>query len=189
MPRDTIERAIKRGAGGEGENYEEVRYEGYGPGGVAVIVEALTDNRNRTAGEVRSTFAKHGGDLGETNSVELHVRPRRRDPLSGRGGRAPTTVLEEAIEAGADDVRERRGGRTRSSARPDELDAVREALEERSARPAGGQLSWRPQDDVPVDGETGQTLLDMIEALDDNDDVQSVYANFEVSDGGLLATG
>ena len=147
--KDTIDRAIKRGAGGEADaNYDEVRYEGYGPGGVAVIVEALTDNRNRTAGEVRSTFSKHGGTLGETNSVVVHVRPHGRDPLSGQGRQAPTTMFEAAIEAGADDVESGDGeeARTRSSARQEDFSAVREALEKPFGAARGGQADLAAAD-------------------------------------------
>ena len=183
MPKDNIERAIKRGQGGEGESYEEVRYEGYGPGGVAVIVEALTDNRNRTASAVRSTFSKYGGSLGETNSVSFQFN--RVGSIRYPADVADAdTMLEAAIEAGADDVESNEEGHEILCA-PDELDAVREALEARFGPPEQAALSWRPQATVPVDDERAEGLLKMLQALDDNDDVQRVVANFEVSEGTL----
>ena len=183
MPKDNIERAIKRGQGGEGESYEEVRYEGYGPGGVAVIVEALTDNRNRTASAVRSTFAKHGGSLGETNSVSYQFNRVGSIRYPAEVADADT-MLEAAIEARADDVESNEEGHEIVCA-PDELDAVREALEARFGPPEQAALSWRPQATVPVDDERAEGLLKMLQALDDNDDVQRVVANFEVSEGTL----
>ena len=181
VPKDNIERAIRRGSGGEGENYEEVRYEGYGPGGVALIVETLTDNRNRTAADVRAAFTKLGGALGETGSVELPVRPHRRDPLSGRGRR-------RRRDARGGDRGRRRGlplvGRTatRSSARRTTSATVRDALEERLGPPEVARLGWRPQVTVPVGPDHAQTLFKLLETLDELDDVQSVTANFEVDD-------
>jgi YebC/PmpR family DNA-binding regulatory protein len=183
MPKDNIERAIKRGQGGEGESYEEVRYEGYGPGGVAVIVEALTDNRNRTASAVRSTFSKYGGSLGETNSVSFQFS--RVGSIRYPADVADAdTVLEAAIEAGAEDVESTEDGHEILCA-PDELDAVREALEARFGPPEQAALSWRPQATVPVDDERAEGLLKLLQALDDNDDVQRVVANFEVAEGTL----
>ena len=183
VPKDNIERAIKRGQGGDSESYEEVRYEGYGPGGVAVIVEALTDNRNRTASAVRSTFAKHGGSLGETNSVSFQFN--RVGSIRYPADVADAdTMLEAAIEAGADDVESNEEGHEILCA-PDELDAVREALEARFGPPEQAALSWRPQATVPVDDERAEGLLKLLQALDDNDDVQRVVANFEVSEGTL----
>ena len=180
VPKDNIERAIKRGQGGDSESYEEVRYEGYGPGGVAVIVEALTDNRNRTASAVRSTFAKHGGSLGETNSVSFQFN--RVGSIRYPAAVADAdTVLEAAIEAGAEDVESNEEGHEILCA-PDELDAVREALEARFGPPEQAALSWRPQATVPVDDDRAEGLLKMLQALDDNDDVQRVVANFEVSE-------
>ncbi len=187
MTRDTIDRAIKRGAGNEADaNYDEVRYEGYGPGGVAVIVEALTNNRNRTAGEVRSIFTKHGGNLGETNSVSFmfdHMGEFRY-PLSA--GTADD-IMEKAIDAGADDVvsGEGEGAVHEIYCAQDSFNSVREALEKSLGHPASAKLMWRPKTTTPVEGEAAQTLLDMIAALDDNDDVQNVYANFELSDDAL----
>ncbi len=183
VPKDNIERAIKRAQGGDAESYDEVRYEGYGPGGVAVIVEALTDNRNRTASSVRSTFTKYGGTLGETNSVSFQFNRvgSIRYPAAVADADA---VLEAAIEAGADDVESGEEGHEILCA-PDELDTVREALEARFGPPEQATLSWRPQATVAVDDERAESLLKLLQALDDNDDVQRVVANFEVSEAAL----
>jgi YebC/PmpR family DNA-binding regulatory protein len=187
MTRDTIDRAIKRGTGGEADaNYDEVRYEGYGPGGVAVIVEALTNNRNRTAGEVRSIFAKHGGNLGETNSVSFMFDRMGEFRYPLKAGSADD-VMEKAIEAGAEDVVSGDGedGAHEIYSAQDSFNSVREALEKSLGQPASAKLMWRPKTTTSVEGETAQDLLDMIAALDDNDDVQNVYANFELSDDAL----
>jgi YebC/PmpR family DNA-binding regulatory protein len=187
MTRDTIDRAIKRGSGSDADaNYDEIRYEGYGPAGVALIVEALTNNRNRTAGEVRSIFSKHGGNLGESNSVSFMFDRvgEFRFPLSVGSA---DEVLEKAIEAGADDVVSGQGeeGMHEIYAAQENFNSVREALEKSLGQPSVAKLSWRPKTTSPIEGETVQTLLDLIAALEDNDDVQNVYANFEVSDDAL----
>jgi YebC/PmpR family DNA-binding regulatory protein len=187
MTRDTIDRAIKRGSGGEADaNYDEVRYEGYGPGGVAVIVEALTNNRNRTAGEVRSIFAKHGGNLGETNSVSFMFDRMGEFRYPLEAGSADD-VMEKAIDAGAEDVVSGDGEEAVHEiySAQDSFSAVREALEKSLGEPASAKLMWRPKTTTPVEGVAAQTLLDLIAALDDNDDVQNVYANFELSDDAL----
>ncbi len=181
MAGDTIERAIKRGAGpGEGDNFEEIRYEGYGPGGVAIIVEALTDNRNRTAAEVRGAFSKHGGSLGETNSVSFMF-----DRVGSMQFPADTAsaddMFEAALEAGASDVETTDDGHEIICA-PDDFHEVRESLEERFAAPGQAGLTWRPQSSVDVDEEGAEKLFRLLEALDESDDVQSVSANFAVSD-------
>ena len=183
MPKDTIERAIKKGQGGDGENYDEVRYEGYGPGGVAVIVEALTDNRNRTASSVRASFSKHGGALGETNSVSFQFN---RVGQISYPTEAPSAdaMLEAAIEAGADDCDSSASGHEIICA-ADELAAVQEQLEARFGPPEQAILTWKPQNLVPVDDDKADGLFKLLEALDDNDDVQRVIANFEVSEGAL----
>jgi YebC/PmpR family DNA-binding regulatory protein len=183
VPKDNIERAIKRGQGGDAENYEEIRYEGYGPSGVAVIVEALTDNRNRTASAVRSTFAKHGGSLGETNSVSFQFDRVGlvRYPADAADA---DTMLEAAIEAGASDVESGEEAHEVLCA-ADDLDAVREALEARFGPPEQAALTWRPQATVPVDDERAESLLKLLQALDDIDDVQRVIANFEVAEATL----
>ena len=181
MPKDTIERAIKRGSGGEdGANYEEVRYEGYGPGGVAIIVEALTDNRNRTAGEVRATFTKSGGNLAETGAVSFmfdHVGVVEFDAAKA----SADAVLEAAIDAGADDVVSDENGHVIYTAQ-DSLAEVAKALEAKFGEPRKAALTWRPQNTLAVDDEQGEKVLKLIETLEENDDVQNVYANFEVSD-------
>jgi YebC/PmpR family DNA-binding regulatory protein len=180
MPKDNIERAIKKSQGGDSENYDEVRYEGYGPGGVAIIVEALTDNRNRTAGEVRATFTKSGGNLAETGAVSFmfdHVGVVEFD-----GDKASAdAVLEAAIDAGADDVISDENGHVIYTA-PDSLGEVSKALEGKFGEPRKAALSWKPQNTLSVDDEQGEKLLKLIETLEENDDVQNVYANFEVSD-------
>jgi YebC/PmpR family DNA-binding regulatory protein len=181
VPKDNIERAIKRATGGEGEALEEVRYEGYGPGGVAVIVESLTDNRNRTAADIRSAFSKLGGSLGEAGSVAYQFDRigTIRYPADAADA---DTMLEAAIEAGAEDCISAEDGHEIVSA-PDDLGAVREALEERlGSPPEEARLGWRPQATVALDSEQAETLFKLLETLDDNDDVQHVVANFEVDD-------
>lgn len=180
MPKDNIERAIKKAQGGEGDNYENVRYEGYGPGGIAVIVEALTDNRNRTAGEVRAAFTKHGGSLGETNSVSFmfdHMGVVHYPPETGTAD----AMLEAAIEAGADDCQSGDDGHDFLCG-PSALHAVREALAAKFGDPESAKLFWRPHNTTDVDEETGAKLLKLLDALDDNDDVQNVFANYDMSD-------
>lgn len=181
MSGDTVERAIRRGSGpGEGEQYDEIRYEGFGPGGVAVIVEALTDNRNRTASEVRSAFAKHGGSMGETNSVSfMFVRAGSvQYPAQAATGEA---MFEAALDAGADDVESGDDGHEVVCA-PDALNDVREALEARFGPAESAALVWRPQSTVDLGEEGAEKLFKLLEALEDNDDVQSVSANYSVSD-------
>ena len=173
MSRDTMDRAIKRGAGGEDDtNYEEMRYEGYAPGGVAVIVEALTDNRNRTASDIRSAFTKFGGNLGETNSVAFMFE---RKGVVGYPAAAasPDAMFEAALEAGADDV---------AICAAESFSTVRDALEARFGPPALARLSWRPLNTVPVDASTAETLVKLLDVIEDNDDVQTVSANFEIAD-------
>jgi YebC/PmpR family DNA-binding regulatory protein len=180
MPKDNIERAIKKSQGSDAETYEEVRYEGYGPGGIAVIVEALTDNRNRTAAEVRSIFTKHGGSLGETGSVGF---------MFNRVGQVtyPTAaadadrMLEAAIEAGAEDCVSGDEGHEITTSVED-LGAVRDALEQAFGPAEAAKLVWKPVNTNPIGEDDAQTLFKMLDTLDDNDDVQNVYANFEVSD-------
>jgi YebC/PmpR family DNA-binding regulatory protein len=187
MTRDTIDRAIKRGSGNEADaNYDEVRYEGYGPGGVAVIVEALTNNRNRTAGEIRSTFAKHGGNLGESNSVSFMFDRMGEFRFPLKVGSADQ-VMEKAIDAGAEDVVSGEGEEAAHEiySTQDSFTEVRDALEKSLGQPSSAKLMWRPKTTTPVEGETAKKLLDLIAALDDSDDVQNVYANFELSDDAL----
>ncbi|HMR33748.1 MAG TPA: YebC/PmpR family DNA-binding transcriptional regulator [Geminicoccaceae bacterium] len=183
VPKDNIERAIKKAQGGQSESYDEVRYEGYGPGGVALIVEVLTDNRNRTASEVRAAFTRHGGALGETNSVSFQFERvgQIRYPAEAADAEA---MLEAAIEAGATDCESGEDGHEITCA-PDHLSAVRDALEARFGAPEQAHLGWVPQATVPVDDEKAETLFKLIEQLDSNDDVQRVIGNFEVSDAAL----
>jgi len=185
MPRDTIERAIKKASGpGAGNDYVEVRYEGYGPNGVAIIVEALTDNRNRTAGEVRSVFTKFGGTLGETNSVSFQFRRVGAIRFAAAAAADADTMLEAAIEAGADDCDSDAAGHAVTCG-PDTFNDVRDALEKRFGPPLEVALQWQPANTVPVDDEAAETLFKLIDALDDSDDVQSVAANYEVSEAVL----
>ncbi len=181
MPKDTVERAIKKATGaGQGEEYAEVRYEGYGPHGVAVIVEALTDNRNRTAGDVRAAFSKHGGALGETNSVSFLFRRLGvvRYPAAAASADA---MLEAAIEAGADDVESSESGHEITTA-VESFFAVRDALEARFGAPEEAKLDWWPTTETALDESQASAVMKLIEALDENDDVQNVYANFSVSE-------
>jgi YebC/PmpR family DNA-binding regulatory protein len=181
MPRDTIDRAIKKATGGGGgEDYAEVRYEGYGPAGVAIIVEALTDNRNRTASDIRSAFAKHGGALGETNSVSFLFNRLGviRYPVST--GTADD-MLGAAIEAGADNVESDAEGHEITSATEDFF-AVRDALEARLGAPESARLDWRPTMTVTLDEERAASVLKLLDVLDESDDVQNVYANFDIPD-------
>ena len=179
-PNENIARAIKKAEGGGGENYDEVRYEGYGPSGVAVIVEALTDNRNRTASEVRSTFTKHGGNLGETGSVGFMFDRKGivSYPTDVADG---DTMFEEALEAGAEDVSSDDDGHVISCA-PEDFACVRDALTEKFGEPTEANLDWIPNIQTDLDEQSAGTMLKLIDVLEDNDDVQRVYSNFEVSD-------
>src|SRR5262249_36460570 len=181
MPKDNIERAIKKAAGaGDSENYEDMRYEGYGPGGVAVIVETLTDNRNRTAGDVRAAFTKSGGNLAETGAVSFmfdHVGVVEYDAKVA----SADAMLEAAIEAGADDVVSTENGHEVYTTVED-LREVAKALEAKFGEPRKAALVWKPQNSITVDDVAGEKLLKLMEALNEQDDVQNVYANFEVSD-------
>ena len=180
VPKDVIQRAIAKASGGEGENYDEIRYEGYGPGGVAVIVEAMTDNRNRTASSVRSTFSKNGGNLGETGSVGF-MFDRKGQVVYPASAGDPDDVLMAAIEAGAEDVESDEEGHVIWCADTD-LAAVSNGLEEQLGESDSTKLVWRPTTTTELDLEGMQTLMKLLDALEDDDDVQSVTANFEASD-------
>ncbi|MBN9022592.1 MAG: YebC/PmpR family DNA-binding transcriptional regulator [Rhizobiales bacterium] len=180
MPKDNIERAIKKAQGGDGENYEEVRYEGYGPGGVAIVVEALTDNRNRTAGAVRSYFTKNGGALGETGSVAFMFDRVGQISYPASAGSADK-VLEAAIEAGAADVESGDEGHVVTTAFED-LGDVAKALEQVLGEAETVKAVWQPQTMTALDEEKAATMMKLLGILDDDDDVQAVYSNFEVSD-------
>ncbi|MEN3166785.1 YebC/PmpR family DNA-binding transcriptional regulator [Gluconobacter sp. OJB] len=181
MPKDNVERAIKKASGtAGGDDYVEVRYEGYGPAGVAIIVEGLTDNRNRTAGEVRAAFSKHGGSMGETNSVSfmfqrLGVISYPRDVAS------EDDMLEAAIEAGADNAVTTEEGHE-VTCEMENFFAVRDALEARFGEPQSSKLDWRPENSVTLDEDKARSVMKLIDVLEDNDDVQSVYANFDIPD-------
>lgn len=181
MPKDTIDRAIKRGAGGEdGTNYEEIRYEGYGPGGIAIIVEALTDNRNRTAPDIRAAFSKAGGVLGETGSVSFMFEHVGRLVFKSSVADADT-MFEAALEAGAGDVLSDAEGHEVTCATND-FATVRDALIEKFGDPESAGFDWRPLNPVSVDEDTARSVLKLIDVLEDNDDVQRVASNVEVSD-------
>jgi YebC/PmpR family DNA-binding regulatory protein len=180
MPKDNIERAIKKGAAGETDNLEEIRYEGFGPGGVGVIVEVLTDNRNRAAANVRTIFGKNGGNLGESGSVSFmfdRVGQITYPPSAG----SEDKVMEAAIEAGAQDVESSEDGHLIFTAFED-LSSVAEALEQSLGAPKGTAIVWRPKSGTPVSGEDATTLMKLLDALDDDDDVSNVYSNVELSE-------
>ncbi|MGH1451984.1 MAG: YebC/PmpR family DNA-binding transcriptional regulator [Paracoccaceae bacterium] len=180
VPKDVIDRAIKKSMAGEGEDYEEIRYEGYGPNGVAVIVEAMTDNRNRTASTVRSTFSKNGGNLGETGSVGFMFE-RKGAVVYGADVGDADTVFEAAIEAGAEDVESGEDGHTIWCADTD-LNDVSNALEASLGESESAKLIWKPTTTTEMDLEGMEKLMKLIDALEDDDDVQRVTANFEASD-------
>ncbi len=180
MPNDNIDRAIKKATGGDADDYEEIRYEGYGPGGVAVIVEAMTDNRNRTASTVRSTFGKNGGNLGETGSVGFMFERKGEVTYPASAGDADT-VMMAAIEAGAEDVESSEDGHVIYCADTD-LNEVSTALEAELGESDTTSLIWKPTTTAELDLETAQKLMRLIEALEDDDDIQRVTSNVEVSD-------
>lgn len=183
MPKDNIERAIKKAQGGESDAYESIRYEGYAPGGVAVIAEALTDNRNRTGGAVRAVFTKHGGNLGSTGSV-AHMFQHVGEITYKAAAGSPDAVLEAAIEAGADDAQSDESGHVIVCSF-DSLGTVAGALEAKLGEPESVKAIWKPNLSTTVDEENAQTIMKLIAALEDDDDVQNVFANFEVSEDVL----
>jgi YebC/PmpR family DNA-binding regulatory protein len=180
LPKDVIDRAIKKSQGGDAADYSEIRYEGFGPGGVGIIVEALTDNKNRAAANVRTIFGKNGGALGETGSVAFMF-----DRVGQITYRAHATtedaMMEAAIEAGADDVESDADGHT-VFAPFESTSEVAEALAAKLGEPQNVKMVWRPKSLTPVEGQAASTLMKLIDALDDEDDVQNVYANFDISD-------
>jgi YebC/PmpR family DNA-binding regulatory protein len=180
MPKDNIERVLRRAEGGEGENYDEIRYEGYGPGGTAFIVDAMTDNRNRTASEVRAAFNKFGGSLGETGSVSF-MFDRVGQIIYHVDAAYADAMFEAVLEAGADNVESDDNGHEVICS-PNDFNAVREALEEVFGAPEESGLGWKPQNLITVDEVQASTLLKLLDALDDNDDVQNVASNFDISD-------
>ena len=180
MPKDNIERAIKKSQGGDAENYDEIRYEGYGPGGVAIIVEAMTDNRNRTASDVRSVFTKAGGNLAETGAVSFMFDRMGVVEFDAKVADGDA-MLEAAIEAGADDVESDENGHTIYCDQAS-LAEVTKALEARFGEPRKSAFLWKAQTQIAVDDEAGEKLIRLVETLEDHDDVQSVYVNFQLSD-------
>jgi YebC/PmpR family DNA-binding regulatory protein len=180
MPKDNIDRAIRKALGGDADSYEEVRYEGYGPSGVAIIVEAMTDNRNRTASNVRSIFTKRGGNLGETGSVGFMFE-RKGQIVFAPGAGSADDVMLAAIDAGAEDVESGTDGHIVWCADTD-LNDVSTALEAALGEAESTRLVWKPTTTTPLDLEQAQALMRLVEALEDDDDVQSVTANFDVSD-------
>ncbi|MEL6914225.1 MAG: YebC/PmpR family DNA-binding transcriptional regulator [Pseudomonadota bacterium] len=180
MPKDNIERAISKATGGDGEDYEEIRYEGYGPGGIAIIVETMTDNRNRTASNVRSTFSKAGGNLGETGSVSF-MFDRKGEVVYPAEAGDEDTVMMAALEAGAEDVETSEEGHFIYCADTD-LAAVSDALETDLGEAESTKLIWKPQTTTELDLEGVQKVMRLMEVLEDDDDVQRVTANLEVSD-------
>ena len=187
MPKDNIQRSIDKAAKGEGENYEEIRYEGFGPGGVSLIVEALSDNRNRTATNVRTAFSKNGGNLGASGSVSHGFDRMGLIEYPGSAGDADK-VLEAAIEAGADDVESDEDGHEIWTSM-DSLHEVAKSLEGALGEPESVKLAWKPQTPVDVTGDDVATLMKLIDALEEDDDVQTVSGNYEISDEELEKLG
>ncbi len=185
MPRENIERAIKKAVSGETDNMEEIRYEGFGPGGVGLIVEVLTDNRNRAAANVRTIFGKNGGNMGETGSVSFMFDKVGQIAYPAAAG-TEDQVMEAAIEAGADDVESDADGHLITTTF-ETLSEVAEALEARLGPAKAAEVTWRPKTTTPVAGDPAALLMRLIDALDDDDDVQSVYANYEMDETELAA--
>ena len=196
MPRDNIERAIKKASGGETDTYEEIRYEGFGPGGVGLIVEVLTDNRNRAAANVRSLFSKNGGALGETGSVTfMFDRLGRIDyPLAAA---SEDEMMEAAVEAGAEDVESDAAEDAADDYAPvhtvftafGDLSTVAETLEARFGAPKSTAVVWRPKSETPVQGDDAAVLIKLVDALDDDDDVQNVFLNADLEGADLAEVG
>ncbi len=180
MPKDNIERAIKKSADKDAAAYEEIRYEGFGPAGIGVIVETLSDNRNRTASEVRAAFSKNGGNMGETGSVAFMFDRVGAIEYASETADAEA-MFEAALEAGAEDV-DSSGDSHEILCAVEDLHQVVQSLEDKLGAPSGAQIVWRPQNAIAVDGEAAEQVLKFIDALDDLDDVQNVYANFDISD-------
>jgi YebC/PmpR family DNA-binding regulatory protein len=183
MPKDVIDRAIKKAQGGDADLMEEIRYEGFGPGGVGLIVEALTDNRNRAAANVRAIFSKHGGNLGETGSVSFMFDRLGEIAYPAEAG-SDDKVMEAAIEAGAEDVESASEGHTILTAFED-LGSVAEALEGALGSPKSVQVIWRPKSETPVTGDAAVSLVKLLDALDDDDDVQNVFGNYAIDEAEM----
>ena len=180
MPKDNIDRAIKKAVGGDAETYDEIRYEGVGPGGVGLIVEVLTDNRNRAAANVRTIFAKNGGNLGTSGSVAFNFDRVGQITYPAAAG-SEDKVMDAAIEAGADDVESDEDGHVIYTAF-ESLNEVAQALEALIGAPKSAAIAWRPKSLVPVTGDAVATLMKLLDGLEDEDDVQNVYGNYDISD-------
>jgi YebC/PmpR family DNA-binding regulatory protein len=179
MPNDTIDRAIKRGTGElEGVNYEEITYEGYGPAGVAVLLEVMTDNRNRTVSEIRHLFSKNGGNLGESGSVAWMFH-KKGSILVDRNAKSEDELMEVALNAGAEDMKSDEDSYEIITA-PEDFDAVLEAVKAAGVEPLSAEVSMLPQNYIHIEGKDAAQMLKLYEALDDHDDVQKVYANFDI---------
>jgi YebC/PmpR family DNA-binding regulatory protein len=187
MPKDNIERAIKKAVGGDAETYDEIRYEGIGPGGIGLIVEVLTDNRNRAASNVRTIFSKNGGNLGASGSVTFNFDRVGQITYPAKAG-SEDKVMEAAIEAGADDVESDEETHTIYTAF-ESLNEVAQALEAHLGEPKSASIAWRPKSLTPVTGEQVATLMKLLDALEDDDDVQNVYGNYDISDEDAAALG
>jgi YebC/PmpR family DNA-binding regulatory protein len=180
MPKDNIERAIKKAVGGDAETYDEIRYEGIGPGGIGLIVEVLTDNRNRAASNVRAIFSKNGGNLGASGSVAFNFDRVGQITYPAKAG-SEDRVMEAAIEAGADDVESDEESHVIYTAF-ESLNEVVQALEAQLGEPKSASIAWRPKSLTPVTGDQVATLMKLLDALEDDDDVQNVYGNYDISD-------
>ncbi len=185
MPKDNVERAIKKAAGADGENYEEIRYEGYGPGGVAIIAEALTDNRNRTGGAIRAVFTKFAGNLGATGAVS-HMFSRVGEIIYPAAAGSADAVLEAAIEAGADDVVSDEESHSITCAF-ESMSSVAPALEKALGAAQSTKAVWKPVTTTQLDADNAATILKLIAALEDDDDVQAVFANFEIDEATMAS--
>lgn len=186
MPNDTIDRAIRRGTGEEeGVHYEEVNYEGYGPGGVALLIETVTDNRNRTVAEVRHIFSKHGGNLGETGSVGW-LFEKKGYIVIDKAAKPEEELFDIAIEAGADDLRDDEDNFEIITS-PESFEAVNSAIKSAGIEPQVAEVSMVPQNYVKLEGGNAQQMLRLMEALEDHDDVQKVHANFDIAEADMAA--
>ena len=184
MPKDNIDRAIQRGAGGsEGSNIEEIRYEGYGQAGVAILVDCMTDNRNRTVSDVRSAFNKGGGNLGESGCVSWMFH--QKGQFIFEPGVGEDAVMETALEAGAEDVELASDGSITVSCQPGDFLTLLDALEKADLNFSTSEVTWIPENTIEIEGESAEKLLNLIERLEDLDDVQNVYANFDISDAEM----
>ncbi|MBI5571689.1 MAG: YebC/PmpR family DNA-binding transcriptional regulator [Desulfomonile tiedjei] len=185
MPKDNIERAVKRGTGEiAGAAYEEITYEGYGPGGAAVMVEAVTDNKNRTVAEVRHVFEKYGGNLGESGCVSWIFQRKGMVTISSQG-LTEDEVMEVALESGAQDVINE-GDSFSVTTDPGDFEGVRAAIEEKGWKVELGEITMIPQNTIKLEGKKAEQMLKMMDALDDNDDLQTVYANFDISEEEMM---